>query len=514
MIRHGLSTALAGLLIAAAVFALPGCGGGGEGGLFDISNRETAFWAYDFGGNQYYRTRAVKVGEGVSCDIYLERGMDLPQAVVDNLVGAFDNAVYPRVRASFGSEPDPGIDNNPRVLLLLLDIRDTFNPPSDTSYVAGYFDPANEYRRDVEPNSNEREMLYMDIAQGNPSSRGFLRTIAHEFQHMVHFNEQVVSKGGAEDPAWLDEAMSEVAPVYCDMGPDYDRVETFEGEPWNSLTIWGNRVEDYGVVYMWAQYVRDRVDPDNTVFWRMLHNSWTGIPSVDNALADISYGKDFGGVFRDWAVACYAGTRIRWPAFPERSYASIDTWPGTHADSDGAMIVLAGLFGIPAKTNQGSLRTLEAWSVDFYLYTPLVDNTGTVAWTPGGPGGWASLGAADNQAFVYGLAPGVAVAYDNAGYLITADASDNGFTGGDNVVFTSLARGPATPSELLASDTAPLPGVTKRPATAAQMLAEAGRSPAVKRLVAMTGRPFPVCVQPFLKESVRPLKERGIRPFR
>lgn len=493
-----LKTSIAWLLASLAAL-LAGCGGGDDGGGIFAGVDDPApqpvvrtFWAYDFSAMTDYQLQADRVGEGNHCYVYVEQGRAVPQATVNALVAAFDAQIYPGDTGAFGSEPNPGIDNDAKISILLLDIRDGYATPSD-SYVGGYFDTLNEFLQSSLPPgfySNEAEMFYMDIYPSTVGDSQFLRTLAHEFQHMIHFNQESVSKGGVDDDQWLNEAMSEIASVYCGYGPDYERMYVFQASPFNSLTIWDGTVYDYGVAYMWAQYVKDRTDPasGNSVFWRMLHGPDTGIASVNAALTDVGYGKDFGGVFRDWAVANYSGNAVSWPGHPEWSYTTVNTWPGIYPLGGGYWIELPGMFGFPAWTNVNTLFGLEPWSVDYYLYTPLAGNTGSVTWTAANPAAWASLG--DNTTLSFGLASGTPYPYTGKGYLIVANPSDNFDPVGDNVAYASRRV---------------------RPATAAAMLAEARRDPAVRRLAAMTGRPVPLCVHPYLREKARPVAGRGAR---
>ncbi len=491
-------------LLASLAALLGGCGDGNDGtGIFGgagdpapqpPASETVTFWATDLTTDADYQLQADKVGEGTRCRVFLEHGRTVGQATVDAVIAQFDTRIHPADTGAFGSEPNPGIDNDPKIVILLLDVRDGYTPGG--GYVAGYFSPFNEVRQADLPvgrHSNEREMVYMDINPGTAGDSQFLRTLAHEFQHMIHFHQEEITKGGFGDDIWLNEAMSLIAPVYCSYGPDYLRVGVFQTQPSNSLTTWDSSVEDYGVAYMWAQYVKDRIDPSsgNTVFWRMLHRPETGIASVDAALLEIGYGKDFGAVFRDWAVAVYAGNALSWPGHPEWSYTSINTWPGVYPLGDGYAIELPGMFGFPAWTDCTALGALPPWSVDYYLYNPVSGNTGSVRWTAASPSGWASLG--DNAALTFGLTSGGLYPYTGAGYLVVANPSNVG-SGAGGVAYASR-----------------LPG----PATALEMLLETRRNPGVARLVAATGRPFPVCVQPFLSERARrPEARTGPSPSR
>ncbi|KKR23421.1 MAG: hypothetical protein UT53_C0019G0001, partial [Candidatus Yanofskybacteria bacterium GW2011_GWD2_39_48] len=62
----------------------------------------------------------------------------------------FDNNIYPKETAFWGSEPRPGVDNDPRITILLEDLA------KDNG---GYFYSSNLYPKSIAPDSNEREMI-------------------------------------------------------------------------------------------------------------------------------------------------------------------------------------------------------------------------------------------------------------------------------------------------------------------------------------------------------------------
>jgi len=474
---------------------LAGCGGGGgttyvaplpQNPPYVVPPGMTAFWAVNLTTNTPYQTSAAKVAEGVHCYVYLEQGMTVSQATIDAIRDEFDTNIYPHITAAFGAEPNPGVDNDPKLYILLLNIRDGFSYPTSPTYIAGYYDPNSEYLTSQYVYSNQKEIFFMNVnpALGHsfaPGSTDFYRVLAHEFQHMVHW-EQKTHQRGVMDDTWLDEGMAQVAQTYCGYGADYDAVYTFENAPSNSLTVWNDTVDDYGVVYMWAQYYKDRVGSD--IFFRMLHNSLTGIASVNSALSAAGYPKDFTGTFRDWAVANYYGdgTTVSIPAgHAEWSYTSINTWPGTHNG-----ILLPGLF--PAsRQNLLSLSKLDPWSLGFYSYTPGTPPTGSVAWTPNVATEKGTLVDAGSGAVTYDMTSGVTYGYTTQGYLMVQNPTGSATPGGDTVVRTSVA-------------------------TTAQLLVAANASPSVRAMVAETGKPQRIDIGPSLRDREKGMRAQGMRP--
>ena len=284
-------------LVAVSLVVLSGCGGGGGSSAPSASTSPLPagkFWASDFttASISSYQSTADKVAEGAHCYVYLEQGQSVPQADIDRIRNEFDKHIYPAMVTGFGNEPNPGIDNDPKIIILLLAVKD--GSETSNSYVAGYFDPANEYAQTGQnPHSNQKEILYMNIKPGIgivPTSNDFFTVIAHEFQHMIHW-EQKTHLRNLLDDVWLDEAMATVARTYCGYGPDYGLVLTYEFAPFHSLVDWDGTALNYGVVYMWSQYFKDRIG--SSIFFQMLHNNQIGISSVNAALAAAGYSQKF-----------------------------------------------------------------------------------------------------------------------------------------------------------------------------------------------------------------------------
>lgn len=447
-----------------------GCGGGSSG-----SSPGVTFYVYDFVENQRYEITADKVAEGSHCYIYLERGLDndvnVPDAAnLQDLVSRFDNYIYPGVRDGFGSEPNPGVDNDPKIHILLTDIRDGY---SGGSYIAGYFDPYNEY-----PNvalSNEKEIFFMDVNPGNPSTSTFRKVLAHEFQHMIHWNLK------DNDDTWLDEAMSEIAPYFAGYGANYSRVLTFEtgDNRSDSLTIWSDDLADYAVVYMWAQYMADRFPDD--VFRSILAYDNTGIDSVEEYLKSLDASTGFASVFRDWSIAVFSGANSSLTGNANWSYQTIDTWAGVR---DG--YTLPGML-TTGNLNVTTLPSLAPWSIDLYWFD---NSAASLAWTSGtAPAPQASFyDWKIGGSLTLDMVSGASYPYDNAAVLVLQNASG------------SQTSTSGTSAALAASRATVVPPAAK--------LAAFSASDAGKSLAAATGEPVPVCVHDFLALRVKEMRSR------
>jgi hypothetical protein len=479
-----------------------GCGGGGGTSTTPAqqqSQTSAAFWVTDFtkaadDPAAFYQTTADKVAEGAHCYIYLERRTPalVSQAQVEAIKNEFDNVIYPSDTGAFGADPGNGVDGDPKVYILLLSIRDgvsAFNPV----FLAGYFDPGNEFATKDNPNSNQHEMLYFNVNPAThvvPTSTDFYGTVAHEFQHMIHW-EQKNHRLNLEDDTWLDEGMATIARTYCGYGPDYDSVLAFETLPSHSLTNWDGTVENYGVVYMWCQYIKDQLG--NDIFKSMMGNNQIGIASVEAALAAAGH-KKFADTFRDWSLAIFFGnsTTIQVPAgHAEWAYKSINTWPGTYEG-----VPLPGLFSFTSHQNATTLPFLDQWSIGFYSYTPTLAPTHAVTWTPTSPGERGTFVDAGSGSVQFDMIAGTPYSFTTKGYLVA-----------QNPTGSPVGSSSATRSEL-----GTIAGETFSTMTAVTAPPLMGKSTVARELAALTGRPQRISATDYLRERERGLRATGARP--
>lgn len=83
----------------------------------------------------------------------------------------------------------PNVDGDGVLDVLLLNIRDAFDPETNPRFIAGFVDPA-----DLTDTGNARDIIYLDdraIRAPGSTSRTLtdvLSTAAHEYQHLIHLN--------------------------------------------------------------------------------------------------------------------------------------------------------------------------------------------------------------------------------------------------------------------------------------------------------------------------------------
>ncbi len=225
--------------------------------------------------------------------MWVETGVRFNQRDLEASAKRFEEKTYPTNREFFGSEWTPGVDNDVRLHIL--------HARGLGETVAGYYSSADEYSRLVNEYSNEREMFYISADSGNakPNSDFYDGTLAHEFQHMIHWAND------RNETSWVNEGMSELASYLNDFDPggaDY----AYMMKPDTQLTTWADpsvdsATEHYGASYLFTAYFLDRFGEELTQ--AVVASPKNGVAGYNEALANAGRPERFDDIFADWVIA-------------------------------------------------------------------------------------------------------------------------------------------------------------------------------------------------------------------
>ncbi|PIP22986.1 MAG: hypothetical protein COX37_01165 [Candidatus Nealsonbacteria bacterium CG23_combo_of_CG06-09_8_20_14_all_39_17] len=207
----------------------------------------------------------------------------------------FYNNACPKLISNYGAEWRPGIDKDERVTVLLHPLK---------AGAGGYFNSGDEYEKTQNPRSNQREMIYLNTDYiDSPWLKGLL---AHEFVHLISFNQKENLRGVAED-IWLNEGRADYSSTLLGYDDVYGgsnlekRVRVFSRNPSDSITEWTSQEEDYGALNLFIQYLVDQYGMK--ILSDSLRMKETGINSIDIALKNNGFKEDFSQVFTNWTIA-------------------------------------------------------------------------------------------------------------------------------------------------------------------------------------------------------------------
>lgn len=228
-------------------------------------------------------------------------GGPVAQQDVDTLGVLFEHStpadpqrgIYALAVEAFGEVPD--IDGDPRLFILLLDI-------SEPGYI-GFFDsnlatlPLPEYRRDT---------IYLDAPELRRQSYLARGTLAHEFQHLIHWGHD------PDEDRWVDEGLAGYAEEVAGYPEaDKDAVPAFLKTPEAGL-LWSDQPQayNYGATYLFMSYLAQR---QGKAFIRQLvAQPRNGTFGVDEAFGSQGLDGDFLRAWGGWVVGNYATADARY----------------------------------------------------------------------------------------------------------------------------------------------------------------------------------------------------------
>ncbi len=261
------------------------------------------FSATNLDTDEQFNVAAELVYAGPRVLFFAEPQLQVQPAELQALLNNFEQRIIPTVREFFGREWSPGIDGDPRLYILYAE--------GLGGSVAGYYSSTDEYSRLAHQYSNEKEMFYLNaaiIALDDPSLPG---TLAHEFQHMVHWAND------SNEETWMNEGASVLAELLTGHNPGgFDFV--FAVDPDVQLNAWSESgggpesIPHYGAAFLFLDYFLERFGESATR--ALVAHPANGLAAMDAVLQQLGAVDTLSGnpittdaVFADWVIANYLG---------------------------------------------------------------------------------------------------------------------------------------------------------------------------------------------------------------
>ena len=252
---------------------------------------------------------AILVAESDRIEVWVDttewNNVNVKQAHADILIDAFENktpagsidptkGILALEIEHMGNPPD--VDGNGKIIILILDINDDYDENDNPSFVAGYFDQADQLTlSNPQASGNVADILYLDSNPGDleRNINRVLSTAAHELQHLINFNYD------RDEDSWLNEGLSEYASIMTGYsGRGFGR---FLSQTNRGLMVWDNILIDYSRVGLWTNYTALRLGLESI---RMLvQDENEGKSSAENVIASIIPGKTFSEYTYEWTLA-------------------------------------------------------------------------------------------------------------------------------------------------------------------------------------------------------------------
>jgi hypothetical protein len=247
------------------------------------------FWTYNWNTGKFSQISAQLVYATPHMYTFVQDDLNLNEDELFRLIDHFETSTYPTNRRIFGSEWIPGVDNDPHLVIL-------FTRGIGSSYQISI----DEYSRQVHPNSNEMEIIYID-AEG--AWEGDHCMLAHEFQHVIQW---------AIDPSeetWLNEGFSVMACQLNGLFPEGEdmMLSYLAHQPDIQLNSWSGEADqvlaDFSASYLFLAYFVNRFGEE--ALQTLVADQANGLKSIDRALESLHVDLDADKVFADWVVANY-----------------------------------------------------------------------------------------------------------------------------------------------------------------------------------------------------------------
>jgi hypothetical protein len=260
-----------------------------------INGKFKKFWVLNVDENNYRSIDAELAYQTPHVYFWVEEGVNYLPSDVNNLVDVFENQIYQRNREIFGKEWSPGIDNDVHLTILYA---------QKLGGAAGYFSSTDSLMPEIEKFSNMAEMFYLSADYINLSDLFAYGVLAHEFQHMIHWNID------RNEASWVNEGLSELA-VELNGFTTGGFSFLFAAEPDLQLNFWpgndqGDSTPHYGASYLFIKYLFERFG--SGFIGDLVSQRKNGMQGLDAELSLIQEKNQQSTItseqiFQDWTIA-------------------------------------------------------------------------------------------------------------------------------------------------------------------------------------------------------------------
>ncbi len=244
---------------------------------------------------------ASLVATGERANAYVDVA-DVSRMNADSLqvqVDRFSEKTYPLVTSAFGPASD--VDSDGKIHFLYTNL---VNPDESIFGAAGFFHAPSLLSVSQGGNGNLSDMFYIDP---DTDPRKVHAVLAHEFQHLINFNQRVLVRNGQPEVLWLNEGLSH----FCEdlIGENFfnesnaDFFLDFTGQ--GPLVTNGNCVRrSRGALYLFVHSLVEEFG--SGIVSRLVQTDKTGIANIEAAT-----GRRFGDIFDRHAARLFlSGLRL------------------------------------------------------------------------------------------------------------------------------------------------------------------------------------------------------------
>ncbi len=232
---------------------------------------------------------------------WVEDGLVLNSAELEAAAAELES-YWPLVRAYFGEAWNPGVDSDPHISILHL-------VGSPNTFELGYFTDKDEYPRGLFYDSNEQEIVYLNMAQLHLTDDLYIGTLVHELQHLIQWNMD------RNETIWLNEGLSQLAELT--IGLQTATTDDFILQPDVRLNSWSYEEDTidahYAASYLFAVYVWEQLG--DAAVQELARQELNGMASISAVLDGFAPDRSLTDFMADWTVANALDAPTSNPAF-------------------------------------------------------------------------------------------------------------------------------------------------------------------------------------------------------
>jgi len=283
--------------------------------------------------------------EGDHTLLYLDSstyGGAISDAEVEEIGRRFDQepgSIYRTDRQVFGEESD--INGDGRVAILMTPVVNRLTPPGEDFYIGGFFMPGDLLPSFVPTGCSNGMEIFYTLVPDSAGVYGFnipksvsipviKSTLAHEFLHMIVFNNRVLKYNVAAgtyymEDLWLEEGLAHIAESINDYWRgNVTNGNMFLSQPSEVSLIYGNdSIRNRGAAFLFLRYLADLYGED--IFRELVQSRKSGADNIS-----MVSGQNFMELFSDWYSALYLNgkginedLKYQFPTLDEHGFSEI-----------------------------------------------------------------------------------------------------------------------------------------------------------------------------------------------
>lgn len=245
------------------------------------------FWVSDIATNQAKQVSATLQVQSAHLDVYTVSDLQLNRDDLQKAIDRFEQQGWNVLEQMYPASALP----QQRVTVLNTAFSD----------FSGYYAYSNEFSTAINPYSNQREIMFVNVNPDLLDTDEYPTTILHEMQHLVQRNFVSQSEG------WLDEGISMLSEHRAGWGSD-QLIRAFLAEPDVQLNHWTINPDEvqlhYGAAELWVRYFEDHVAGGAPVVDLVAANAGMNLETFTKIMqAHYPDVQTFSDLFAIWATA-------------------------------------------------------------------------------------------------------------------------------------------------------------------------------------------------------------------